>query len=233
MFMRTFSFLSAGLLLGGALTHGAELLRYNFGLIGQETTVETSPAYGPTISAANLTASPVRDVAGNVAIEISSAATTPVGAPFLRVDPQGNSTTAVAAVAANKYFEFTVTPDSGFALNLDSLAFDVTRGGGSTPRGYSLFSSANNFTTSLAGGDLATARPTYTPVTAALGGTHTGLTAPTTFRFYVYAPAAGNSIDFDNFVLNGSVTVVPEPGTISLMALGTLGLIGLVRRQRR
>ena len=211
----------------------AELFRYTFGTTGQETVAETSPAYSPILSAVNLTATPIRDVNGQVGIEISSAATTPVGAPFLRVDPQGNSTRAAGAVTAGKYFEFTVTPDPGFALNLDSLTFDVTRGGGATPRGFQLRGSVDNYTASLAGQDLITARPTYTPITATLPAGYTGVEGPVTFHFYVYAPAAGNSVDWDNIALNGSVVAIPEPGTNALIFSGAIGFAALLRLKRK
>lgn len=212
-------------------SQGAELLRYTFGTAGSESTVETAPGFAPTIFGANLTATPVQDTAGTVAIEISSAATTPVGAPFLRLDPQGSSTTPAAAVTGNKYFEFTVTPEAGYQFTLDSIGFDVTRGGGSTPRGYLLRSSVDNYATDLAGGDLLTARPTYTPVAVTLGSTYADLTTPVTFRFYNYAPAAGNSIDYDNLSLSGTVTAVPEPSVFAMAALGGLALLLTSRRK--
>ena len=214
-------------------SQAAELLRYGFGTTGSESTVETAPGFAPTFLAPNLTATPVQDTAGTVGIEISSAATTPPGAPFLRVDPQGGSTTPAGAVTANKYFQFTVTPDAGYQFTLDSIAFDVTRGGGSTPRGYLLRSSVDNFSTDLAGGDLLTARPTYTPVSVTLGSPFAELTSPVTFRFYNYAPAAGNSIDYDNFVLNGTVTLVPEPGMLALAGLAGVALLATSRKRRK
>jgi hypothetical protein len=222
-----------GLVLTSAFTPAAELLKYTFGVAGQESTVETAPAFAATISAPNITATPVRDVNGQVAIEISSAATIPLDAPFLRVDPQGGSTNAAQAVTAGKYFEFTVTPNANFALNLESLSYSVTRGGASTPRGYALRSSVDNFGANLATADLLTSRPTYTPVALTFDSTFSGQASPVTFRFYVYAPAAGNSIDFDNIVLNGTVTTVPEPGTVSLLAAGAIGLVAAARRRRK
>src|SRR5687768_12542532 len=161
--MRNFFFAAAGLLAATSI-QSAELLRYSFGSTGQETTVETSPVFNPTISGANFTATAVRDPNSTIGIESSSAATTPAGAPFLRVDPQGNSATPATALANGKYFEFTLTPDADFELNLESMTFDVTRGGASTPRGFFLRSSVDNFTTDLTEGDLPTARPNYTPV---------------------------------------------------------------------
>jgi hypothetical protein len=231
--MRSFIVAAAGLFTIGSVTQGAELLRFSFGSTGQETTAETSPAYSPVLAALNLTSTPIRDVNGQVGIEISSAATTPVGAPFLRVDPQGNSTSAAGAVTAGKYFEFTLTPDAGYAVTLDSMTLDVTRGGGATPRGFLLRGSGDNFTANLAGQDLTTARPTYTPITADLSGGYAAVESPITFRLYVYAPAAGNSVDFDNIVVNGTVAAVPEPGTVAMIATGLFGLAAAGVRRRK
>ena len=230
--MRTLIFGAGTVLICLCSAQAAELLRYTFGSPGSESTVETAPGFAPTIFGTGLTATPVSDPMGTVGIEISSAATTPPGAPFLRLDPQGNSTTPAAAIAGNKYFEFTLAPDAGYQFTLDSIAFDVTRGGGSTPRGYVLRSSVDNFTADLAGSALTTARPTYTPVSVTLGSTYTDLTTPVTFRFYNYAPAAGNSIDYDNISLSGTITAVPEPGILALGALGGLALIASTKRWR-
>lgn len=230
--MRALFITAVGLVTVGTATQAAQLLSYTFGTTGQETASETSPAFGATIVGSNLSATPVRDLNGQVGIEISSAATTPLGAPFLRVDPQGNSTTAAAAVTAGKYFEFTITPDPGYATTFDSITYQVARGGAGTPRGYVLRSSVDNFAANLAGGDVTTARPTYTNADIPLGTAFDDLQSPTTFRFYVYAPNAGNSLDFDNIVINGSVTQVPEPTTTALIVGGILGIAALSRRRR-
>ena len=231
--MRTLIFGAGTVLICLCSSHGAELLRYTFGTPGSESTVETAPGFAPTIFGTGLTATPVTDPMGTVGIEISSAATTPANAPFLRLDPQGGSTTPAGAVTANKYFEFTLSPDPGYQFTLESIAFDVTRGGGSTPRGYVLRSSVDNFSTDLAGSDLTTARPTYTPVSVTLGSTYADLTTPVTFRFYNYAPAAGNSIDYDNISLSGTITAVPEPGMLAIGALGAFALMSASTKRRR
>jgi len=228
MMMRKCFGFAAGLIVAGlASSVSASLVTYNFGSPGQETTNETSPAFGPTTNDGNIVATAIQDTSGKVGIEISSAATTPVGAPYNRVDPQGNATSAANAVTNGVFFSFTVTPNA--SMSLTDLQFDAARGGSGTPRGYDVRSSVDNYATDLSTADLATIRPTYTHVSIDLtGAAYQNLTTATTFRFYVYAPATGNSVDFDNIVLNGTAT--PEPASLSLLGLGGLALL---RRSRR
>jgi len=231
---------------------GALLVQYQFGTTGQETTTETSPVFNPTIVASGVSATAVTDPNNTVGLESSSAATTPANAPFLRLDPQNSATapntatTPAESLANNKYFQFTITAAPGSDVDLTSLTFDVARGGGGTPRGFFVRTSADNFASGLTvtgnpaltansfGNDVNTARPAYTAVTADLTGAQfqniqsavNGLT----FRVYAYSPAAGSSLDFDNITINGTATV-PEPASAGVLGLAAMGL--LARRRRR
>jgi len=244
--------LAAAALLGlaGTSARAAILVQYPFGLIGQETTTETSPAFGPGTIASGVSATAVTDPMATVGLEISSAATTPTNAPFLRLDPQGNAADPNAALTNNKFFQFSITATSGADVDLSSLTFNVARGGAGVPRGFFVTTSADNFTTPVPvtgvppftpnvtnpiGNDVTTARPAYTAATAALTGaafqniqSKPGSTL--TFRVYTYSPAAGSSIDFDDITVNGT-SVVPEPASLGL--LGCASLLALGRRRRR
>jgi hypothetical protein len=227
---------------------GAVLARYEFGTTGSETTTETSPVFNPTIVLPGLTASPITDPNNTIGLESSSAATTPANAPFLRIDPQSGPLSPNDAQTANKYFQFSLTVPGGSDVDLTSLTFDVARGGGATPRGFFIRSSLDNFASTVAvtgspaftanttnpiGNDITTARPTYTAATADLSAFQNiqDLAGDTvTFRVYTYAPAAGNSIDFDNITINGDASNVPEPASLATLGLGGLALI---RRRRR
>jgi hypothetical protein len=49
---------------------------------------------------------------------------------------------------------------------------------------------------------------------------------------YVFTPATGQSVEFDNMILNGTVTAIPEPGSLALAGIGAAGWLALRRRQR-
>jgi hypothetical protein len=166
-----------------------------------------------------------------VGIEISSAATTPPNAPFLRLDPQGNSPDLATALTNNKYYQFTLSAAAGFELDLSSLTFDVARGGGGTPRGYAVRSSADGFATNLSTADVLTVRPTYTPISIDLTGAAFQNLPSLTFRVYSYSPAAGSSVDYDNIVVNGNLSVVPEPTASAVLLLGAAAGLGAKRRR--
>ena len=175
-------------------------------------------------------ATPIADPAGTIGIEISSAGPTPVGAPFLRVDPQGNSSTSTAAVQNNKYFQFSVSAEGIDLLTVTGLDFLAARGGAGTPRGYAVRSSADNFAANIAAADLGTVRPTWTTVSLPLAGAgFSNLPAgtPLTFRIYPYSPAAGSSVDFDSIAIQG---VVPEPTVAGMLVFS--GVAMLMRRRR-
>lgn len=199
---------------------------------GPDTALETGPQYDSTTTASGVTASPITEP-GNLILEISSAATTPANAPFLR-SVDSNATSAADAVTGNEYFEFTVSPGVGSELDLASLTFNVARGGGSTPRGYVVRSSADGYSTDLSTADVATVRPAYTAVNVSLAdAAFQNLITPLGFRFYIYAPGAGSSVDFDDITLNGEVTAVPEPSAIALLGLGIVGMVAVARRRSR
>jgi hypothetical protein len=137
-----------------------------------------------------------------------------------------------SAVSAGSYWGFTVQPNSGFRMNFSSLTFDVARGGAATPRTWYLYSSVGGFTagSAIASADVQTQRPTLTPVSVPLTSAQfQGLTNPVEFRMYMSTPATGQSLEFDNVTLTGTVAPVPEPAGILLIAAAGW----MVRRRRK
>lgn len=216
----------------------AVLVYFSMGTTATDVTYDgtnTQPDFFPTTVDANVSATGMMLPPGTTVImQASVAATAPPSAPYLRLDQNGNSTSEAQAVANDKYFTFSITPNPGRIMSLTSLDFNATRGGGATPRGYGVRSSANGFASDLSTADLDTARPTWTPISVDLSGPgFQNLTSATTltFRFYSYAPSPGQSIDWDDFTLNGTVTVVPEPAS-GLLCAAALATAARRRRTR-
>lgn len=230
--------LFAAILLHAALTSAAPivLLQYTFPT-AHGAGVETGSGFNPTTVAAGIDAlynMAVRDTAGTITIGTENPSPNYASQPVLRVDPDGSSSSLAQAITNNKYFVFSFQPEDGYYLDLLRLDFNAARGGSSTPRGWGLRSSADAYTTTLGNSDIGTQRATWTsysvPLTAAY---FDQVTDTLTFRIYVYSPANGSTIEFDDITIWGEVfelEVIPEPGTLSLPALGVLGLL---RRRRR
>lgn len=111
---------------------------------------------------------------------------------------------AATAISSNSYMELTITPDSGKSFTPGTLSFKAARGGASTPRGVVVRTSADGYATTIAGGDIGTARPTWSSFSADLSALG-ARTTPLTIRFYPYSPEVGRTVDLDDIVLGGSV----------------------------
>jgi hypothetical protein len=243
-----------GLFWVGPVAGAAVLATYNFsgtatGNVFDSTSLTTQlDASGLDV---NVSASRIVQGADATIAYYTSSTGAPAGAPYLSVFP-GNSTvnaggaagtaltTAAAAVAADSYFTFTLTANSGYLLNLSSLTFDTARGGSGT-RGFALQTSATGFSTdsstniNLAGvvsagtsTSVTTTRPTYTPIVLDLSGaSYQGLSS-LTLRIFSFSGAVSSSVDYDNIVFNGTAAAaVPEPAVWSSLILGfSLLLVG-------
>gem|GEM_PF-3086451 len=148
------------------------------------------------------------------------------GASFDSDDAFGNT--------PGEYIEFTVTATSGYVLNLDDLTFNTARGGSSGTRSWAL-------RTSLTSGDFATGTPTAIRTNGGTtmdnelvdlsAGTFQNITS-VTFQLATISDASGLAIDYDDIVLNGTVTAIPEPSSLGLMGLA-LGLFSMMYRRSR
>lgn len=125
--------------------------------------------------------------------------------------PASGSTTAPTAITTNSYFYFTITPIAGQTLNLSNLTFNIARGGASTPRGYVIRSSRDNFAADVASANVQTQRTTFTAVSVDLSAAaFQNLSTSTTFRVYLYAPSTSNSLDIDDLTVNGALGSAPQ-----------------------
>lgn len=130
----------------------------------------------------------------------------------------------------NSYFEFSITPDSGLALDFTSGTMDYVIG---TNPSFTieLFSSADGFTTALSSHTDSAGIQSYSDSLAAIGSQ----SGTVTFRLYGFVDTTSGQSGFygGSMALNGSlVESVPEPASWMLVAGGGLALIGLSRRRR-
>jgi hypothetical protein len=147
-----------------------------------------------------------------------------------------------------KYFEVTVTPQAGFTLDLDSIAFTIQRSGTGI-RSYAVRSDLDGFAANLpasinpananlsvgAGNefqwvfDANTSAQNGSLIT--LGSGFDALSSAVTFRFYGWnADSDGGTFSVDNVNLSGAVVAVPEPTALAILGLGGMAL--LLRRRR-
>lgn len=192
---------------------------------------ETGPGYAPTTVAPGVMASDVSATGSPLDTFIENPTPNYASQPVLRVFPAGN-TTVDAAQANGGFFEFSIDTIEGTEVDLSELYFDAGRGGGSTPRGWGIASSLDNFATILDTEAIATQRPDFTTYFIDLSDPmFQNLTEEVTFRMYAFSPSDGSTIEFDNITVLGRTTsAVPEPATA---AMGLLSLAALAMRRRR
>ena len=123
----------------------------------------------------------------------------------LRVPPGSGSSSPDLAVLQDKYIQFTVTANTGLTLNLSSLTFDAARGGNAVPRGWALLSDVDGFTNYIDTQDVPTVRNVLTSFSVDLSDASFQKLTEVTFRIYTYVPGSGQSIEYDNITLNGTV----------------------------
>lgn len=240
--------LAAGICLSAPLSHAVVLANYNFQAVtgGAASTVSTaSTVTGAGYSLTTFTGGVGLQGTLTPAGPITATSTTGVGTTtntqHLVVRVGGTDATSrteeAAAVTANDYYGFTITPDAGASLSLTTLSYDFSRSGTYSGRIF-VRSSLDGFTSTIHTNDLPTSTNTLgaaTPINLTAG--FANLTEAVTFRFYFADNSAsltdvdtnaGTVYRLDNFILEGSV--VPEPGSTLLLGLGAAGF--LIRRRR-
>ncbi len=135
----------------------------------------------------------------------------------------------LVAVTNGDYFSFFITPADGYQLNLESITIDLSVNGFNTTSNTASYA----FSSTVGGlGTLASNTVSRTaPNSSALSYTRNtfsfshpefaNITSATEFRLFVSNSLVndGAIARFDNIIINGSLTAVPEPSITMLGAL--------------
>ena len=158
---------------------------------------------------------------GTSAADLEAGATLP-GTVFLR--PTVASPTANEAITNDQFFEFTISSPEGLLFQPLSLSFLAASGGASAPRGWSILSSADGFTTPVFSSDVSSTQPDMGSFTVSLA--NLALSADdVTFRIYVYSPGEGEGIFFDDIEIEGLIESLLAPAFRPELLLGAASSI--------
>lgn len=115
------------------------------------------------------------------------------------------------AVTGNDYMEFTLSPTSGFQLDISSIEVNIQRSG-TGPREVALRSSVDGFTSNLGGSQTITDNTSIQIKTFSFSQTSA---SSITYRFYMWAESTGGSGGFEgsgnDIIVNGTVTSTSGP----------------------
>ena len=144
-----------------------------------------------------------------------------------------------AAITANTYDSFTLTPAAGSqfvfgagdAFTYQFQVRNLSNGNAAFVSGIDLRSSVDDYATSIGTVTQGVGGFTAQSISLASLGTTTG---PVTFRLYLFDNPAGtnggNDSKLDTVVVNGTVAAVPEPASLGLLGLGGVALLGRRRK---
>lgn len=144
----------------------------------------------------------------------------------------GHNGWPTGALDPDMYLQFTLVPNIGYALNINSMILRLRHsntgsGGGSGPKQFSVRSSVDGFTADIASGSVTAAYANHT-ITAAPAVT--AFIGAVTFRVYGYMSVlysgGNNRFVFDNIEVSSigvilpvkliSFTAQPQPGKVSI-----------------
>ncbi len=194
----------------------ATLLEFNFS--DNNTTADyVAPGFAAAIITDGGTGSSIVTGDGN-----------PVGS--ISLNGLGSSSNGGANTAGD-YLQFTLAPNPGTTFDIDSISFEYKHTGSSGTRGGSVRTSVDGFTGGIAGyGEPAVLAFNTSSATFPDAAGYINLTGPVTFRIIGFAEGAARNILYDNIIITGTATAVPEPTTIASLALGATAF--LARRRR-
>jgi len=116
----------------------------------------------------------------------------------------------VASLDPDKYFEWTITPDNGNAINFNGFEFSSQVSGSSNQvSGFAVRTSLDNFTSNIA-----TPNATGSNVSL-LGSQYQGITTAITFRVYGWGTTnSTGTYSINDFVFTGNVVTAPPQAPI-------------------
>lgn len=212
----------------------ATLVTYSFGT--------TTFSLNPTTTLAGLGAGPIGGGSG-VSLLNSGVTLGTSTARALGVSGTGVSSTEAAAVLANRFFTFTLTPDAGQMISLQNITMNANLGGTLLPQEFSVrINTGTGYTTAAATVMTATSTSTGSPfhslnlsLTEPVPGAYTNLTGPVSVQVVFYdttSPATSWDawVRMDDISIIGTVAPVPEAGS-SMLALAGAGLLAARRRR--
>jgi hypothetical protein len=137
------------------------------------------------------------------------------------------------AITASDYWSFTITPQTGYSLDISSVSFAHVEGHNAIGARFYLLSSVGGFASSSSLGSLAGpgSNNTYTPIN--LGSAFDDIQSAVEFRIYAADESTNGSdprrVAIDNVRFTFTATEVPEP--TSLLSVACLGMLCLRRRR--
>lgn len=136
-----------------------------------------------------------------------------------------------AGLDLDDYFQFNVKSGVGFVFDVDSVVYNIRRTG-TGPANFELRSSLDGYASAL-DSFTASANGLYTNTLSSISGQ-----SDVTFRLYGSgATGVAGSMNLggtaNDLIINGSVSVVPEPTTLAGLSLGFLAVYGFRRRKVR
>ena len=190
----------------------------------------TSSSAAPTSSASNLTGGSV-STGGGVT---TTSNTSPVSSGYAGASGgyfiSDNGWTGAAP--GTNYFQFTITPSSGYSVSIASISFGYRESGASTgPTNFYIRSSVDSYGSNLGTGTLTNSDNSW----HSSGNTSVTLTftSATTVRLYANSASSGTpTLRFDDISVNGSVSAIPEPSTYAIwFGVAALGVAVAKRRK--
>lgn len=159
-------------------------------------------------------------------------------APSRVIGASATPGTETQSLDEGEYFTFTIGPNSGGTLNLETLVFSTAYYGTNAPTALASFfvrSSVDDFAMNLGStftNPLLTSASFVGNTVTFTGASFQDLAGPVEFRIYLYDTnnASNRSIAIDDVTVNGTFIPVPEPASCAFI-FAALGLAMTGRRR--